>query len=231
MTTAARNWPAPVAAKKNTAVPKPATSGVLVCRRITSTSRLLMPSTIRCAASPARVAATVGTAATVRMPCIHPVATAYITDPWIARTLSSGPSRWGGNRHANHSASATGIATIKMIAAAPVSLAPNSQRGTSMKIAPRNAAAPPVAVAIEFINTTCFRGTTCGSAADSPDETKRVNPLTIRAATRIVRSSTLAASSEATASTISRRPTLAPTSTRRRSHRSSSAPANGPSSE
>ena len=41
-----------------------------------------------------------------------------------------------------------------MIAAAPTSLAPNSQRGTSMKMAPRNAAAPPVAVAIEFIVTT-----------------------------------------------------------------------------
>ena len=49
---------------------------------------------------------------------------------------------------------------MKMIAAAPVSSAPNSQRGTSMKLAPRNAAALPVAVATEFIVTTWSRGTT-----------------------------------------------------------------------
>ena len=66
----------PAAAKNNTAVPNPATSWVSVCRTITSTSRLLMPNTIRCAASPASVAATVGTAATVRTPCTQPVATA-----------------------------------------------------------------------------------------------------------------------------------------------------------
>ena len=41
-----------------------------------------------------------------------------------------------------------------MIAAAPVSSAPKSQRGTSMKVAPRNAAAPPVATATAFIVTT-----------------------------------------------------------------------------
>ena len=35
-----------------------------------------MPNTIRCAASPESVAATVGTASTVRAPCSHPVATA-----------------------------------------------------------------------------------------------------------------------------------------------------------
>ncbi len=125
-----------------------------------------MPSTIRCAASPARVAATVGTFATVRMPCIQPVATAYATDPWIARRLSSGPRMCSGNRHDSQRAIATGTATIRMIVAAPVSSAPNSQRGTSMKNAPPNAAAPPVAVATEFIDTTCARGTTCGSAAD-----------------------------------------------------------------
>ncbi len=76
-----------------------------------------------------------------------------------------------------------------MIAAAPASSAPNSQRGTSMKVAPRNAAAPPVAVATAFIVTTWSRGTTSGSAADRPDETKRVKPLTINAPNRIGRSS------------------------------------------
>ena len=94
----------------------------------------------------------------------------------------------GGKRHDSHSAISTGTATIKMIVAAPVSSAPNSQRGSSMKTAPRAAAAPPAAVATEFIATTRSRGTTCGSDADRPDETKRVNPLTINAATRIGRS-------------------------------------------
>jgi len=42
----------------------------------------------------------------------------------------------GGKRHDSHSANVTGTATIKMIAAAPASSDPNSQRGTSMKMAP-----------------------------------------------------------------------------------------------
>ena len=70
-----------------------------------------------------------------------------------------------------------------------------------MKLAPRNAAAPPVAVATEFIVTTCSRGTTSGSAADRPDETNRVKPLTISAPNRIGRSLAPAASSAAIPST------------------------------
>ena len=50
-----------------------------------------------------------------------------------------------------------------------------------MKFAPRNVAVAPVAVATEFIVTTRSRGTTCGSAADSPEVTKRLKPLTISA--------------------------------------------------
>ena len=100
-----------------------------------------------------------------------------------------------------------------------------------MKLAPRNVAAAPVAVATEFIVTTCSRGTTCGSAADSPEETNRVKPLTINAPNRIGRSPTPTASSVPTTTTSTSRPMLAPMSTTRRSQRSSSAPANGPSSE
>ncbi len=120
---------------------------------------------------------------------------------------------------------------MRMIAAAPLSSAPNSERGTSMKPAPRNAAAPPVAVATEFIVTTCWRGTTSGSAADSPDATNRVNPLAINAPNRICGSLAPAASSAAMASISTSRPRLAPTSTSRLSQRSSNAPANGPSTE
>ena len=74
--TFARNDPVPAATKNSAVVPRPATAWVSLCRTITNTSMVLMPSTIRCAASPERVAATVGTASTVRAPCSHPVATA-----------------------------------------------------------------------------------------------------------------------------------------------------------
>ena len=71
----------PAAAKNSTVVPSPATAWVSLCRTMTNTSRVLMPNTMRCAASAERVAATVGTATTVRAPCSHPVATAYATEP------------------------------------------------------------------------------------------------------------------------------------------------------
>ena len=100
-----------------------------------------------------------------------------------------------------------------------------------MKLAPRNAATAPTAAAIEFIVTTCSRGTTCGSAADMPDETKRANPLTTNAphSTSVVASTQR--ETDPTKATDSTRPMLAQTSTSRRSQRSISAPANGPSNE
>ena len=67
---------------------------------------------------------------------------------------------------------------MKMTVAEPVSFAPNSQRGSSMKLAPRNAETAPTAVASAFIVTTCSRGTTWGSEADRPEVTKRLTPLT-----------------------------------------------------
>ena len=74
--TFARNAPMPVTKKNSAAVPKPATLWMSPCRTMTNTSMVLMPSTIRCVASPARVPATVGTASAVRAPCSQPVATA-----------------------------------------------------------------------------------------------------------------------------------------------------------
>ena len=65
-----------MAATNTTAVPSPATSWVSVCRTITRTSSELMPNTMRCAARPDRVAATVGVPSTVRAPKSQPVATA-----------------------------------------------------------------------------------------------------------------------------------------------------------
>ena len=121
--------------------------------------------------------------------------------------------------------------TSKMIDADPRSPEPKRARGTSMKLAPRNAAIAPVADAIEFIVTTCSRGTTCGRAADRPDETNRARPLTTSAPHSTSKSRAPNARQMPTTATDTTRPTLAAISTSRRSQRSISAPANGPSSE
>ncbi|BBZ25739.1 hypothetical protein MMAD_00340 [Mycolicibacterium madagascariense] len=91
----------------------------------------------------------------------------------------------GANRTDRNHASATGAAAMNSAAAEPLSPAPNAQRGTSMKTAPKNSVAALTAVATEFIVSTCSRGTTCGSPAESPDVTKRVKPLTTREPSRI----------------------------------------------
>ena len=90
---------------------------------------------------------------------------------------------------------------------------------------------PPVAVATAFIVTTWSRGTTSGSAADRPDETKRVKPLTINAPNRIGRSFGADGEQSRRRRDEHQPPRLAPMNTSRRSQRSSSAPANGPSIE
>ena len=100
-----------------------------------------------------------------------------------------------------------------------------------MKLAPRKVAVAPTAVATEFIVTTRCDGTTCGSAADSPEVTNRLKPLTISAPHSTTRSLAPTASSRPTPITRISRPRLAAISTARRSQRSSSAPANGPSNE
>ena len=100
-----------------------------------------------------------------------------------------------------------------------------------MKLAPTNAATAPVADAIEFIVTTCSRGTTWGRAADKPEETNRARPLTTSAPHSTSTLPAPTARQIPTRATDTSRPRLAPTSTSRRSQRSISAPANGPSSE
>ena len=121
--------------------------------------------------------------------------------------------------------------TRKMIDAAPRSPEPKIARGTSMKLAPRKAATAPTADAIEFIVTTCSRGTTCGRAADSPDPTNRARPLTTSAPHSTGTLPAPTARQIPTIATDTTRPTLAAISTKRRSQRSINAPANGPSSE
>ena len=116
------------------------------------------------------------------------------------------------------------------MAAAP-SPEPTIHRGINMKLAPRKVAVAPVAVATEFIVTIRLGGTTCGSAAESPEVTKRLKPLTISAPHSTNRSRAPAASSAATPRTSTTRAAFATMSTVRRSQRSSSAPANGPSNE
>ncbi len=145
--------------------------------------------------------------------------------------MSSGPSTRGANRNDSSNATDTGITVRKMIAEAPSSPAPSTRRGTIMKLAPRNAATAPDAVATEFIVTTCSRGTTCGSDADRPEATNRARPLANSAPISSGMSPARIAKMVPIATMKISRPALAPTSTSRRSHRSISAPANGPSSE
>ncbi|PQM49717.1 hypothetical protein C1Y40_00051 [Mycobacterium talmoniae] len=71
----ARNDPVPAAATNSAAGPNPATSCAPTCRISTSSTSVLMPNTIRCAANPDRVAATVGRSSTVRAPYSQPVIT------------------------------------------------------------------------------------------------------------------------------------------------------------
>lgn len=118
-----------------------------------------------------------------------------------------------------------------MTAAAALSPDPKITLGPNMKLAPRNAAVAPTAVATEFMVTTCSRGTTSGRAADSPDVTNRLTPLTVNAAHSTGRSRAPAASNAATPSTSTNRAAFATTRTARRSQRSSRAPVNGPSTE
>lgn len=137
----------------------------------------------------------------------------------------------GANRTDRIHATATGTDAMNRAADEPLSPTPNAHRGTSMKIAPKNNDAALTAVATEFMVSTCSRGTTCGSAADSPEVTNRVKPLTTKAPSRIHGAPAWNASRNATVMMNSTRARFAPISTRRRSHRSSNAPANGPSNE
>lgn len=120
---------------------------------------------------------------------------------------------------------------MKMMIDAPRSLPPTKKRGISMKLASKNAAMAPEAVASEFIATTCSRGTTCGSDADSPEATNLEKPLNSSAPSSSDISPARTARIVPITMIRTRRNELAPTSTHRRSHRSISAPANGPSSE
>jgi len=66
----------PDAATNSSAVPSPPIAKDSLWWTSNSISNELMPTTIRCAARPDRVPATVGRCATVRAPCSQPVITA-----------------------------------------------------------------------------------------------------------------------------------------------------------
>ena len=145
-----------------------------------------MPNAIRCAASPASVAATVGTASD-GAGAVHPAGGHRVGDRAVDRRARCRRARACAAESAptTTARSPRGPRRCKMIAAAPVSSAPNSQRGSSMKIgaeergrAPRSRSRPSSSPPPDPA------GTTCGRAADRPDETNRVNPLTINAPTQ-----------------------------------------------
>jgi len=89
----------------------------------------------------------------------------------------------------------------------------------------------PLVVDSAFATTSVGALTTCGSAADSAASTKRFTETTTSALRYSVGPLTPVAMSSATTPTARQRNAFATTSTRCRRHRSSSTPANGPTSE
>ena len=137
-----------------------------------------MPTTIRCAARPDSVAATVGRLHD-RAHAVQPTGDDRVDGRSVDRPLGVVRAEYPGpksqrqqqrDRHRNRDDEDD----RRRRRASP---SPAIQRGTSMKLAPMKAAKAPAAVATEFIVTTCSRGTTWGSDADRPDATKRAKPL------------------------------------------------------
>jgi len=92
-------------------------------------------------------------------------------------------------------------------------------------------ATAPLVVETAFAVISVAGVTTCGSAADSAARKNRFADTTTRALAYSGGPPTPAAMSTATSPTAKQRNTFAATSTRCRRHRSSSTPANGPTSE
>ena len=115
--------------------------------------------------------------------------------------------------------------------AADRSPAPSSAMTATAALAPTVANAADTVASTEFVVTNHFSMTTCGTAADTPAATKRPTPTTASAPTSSSPDRTPAARPAAVTTTSTARTRFAPTSTARRFQRSSSAPANGPSSE
>ena len=70
-----------------------------------------------------------------------------------------------------------------VVHAEPLSSAPSSPRRPTAHPAPKTAVRAPSVAVSAFASTRWLSGTTCGSAADRPDPTKRLMPVTSSAET------------------------------------------------
>src|SRR5664279_2462939 len=105
---------------------------------------------------------------------------------------------------------------------------PSRLRSTIAYPPPTAMAIAPAVVVNAFAPTSESLATVCGVEADSPDPTNRPTPMMNSAVTNNTALGRSSRISSATSSTRTHRIRLAQTITRRRLHRSSSAPANGP---
>ena len=191
-----------------------------------STTSVVTPNARRCAATAQNAATTPGASRAARAPSASPEATARRA--WAASRRSSGPSEPRAIVVATTTMTTEPTPATIVVHAASTSAGPRSPRRPMAQPAPIAAATAPDVVTREFAPTRCSEATTWGSAAESPAWMKRLTPIVARAPRYRGGPVIPASTTPAVASVSTPRRAPATTRTRRRSQRSSRAPANGP---
>ncbi|GAB3913437.1 hypothetical protein GCM10029964_122960 [Kibdelosporangium lantanae] len=187
------------------------------------------PVDARWAISAVSPAATRGARHAARPPSTRPRATASMVA--LGSSTSSGPSWPRANLIANSAATTQPMIANDVVMPDPWSSSPKTLRSAMAHPPPTTAMIEPAVTATELAWMMFLPGTTCGRDADSPDPVNRVTPRTSSDSRNRILLLTLASSPTVAMRTSAPRNRLATTSTRRRSHRSSRAPANGPTTE
>src|SRR5437899_720412 len=168
-----------------------------------------------------------------RRPATRPRATSVTAlRAWVVRSVATGPrvvrpSRSARTPAATYSDAATVITRASDLSEAP----PASTRRPTPRPPPLTAEIVPAVGDIALAVNSSPSGTTCGSDADSADNTNRLTDRTVKAETK---NQVVPAGEKTTAATIrARRPrrTLATNRICRRCQRSIKTPANGPRNE
>ena len=217
-------------ATPNPAIPPGNWEPFEVSRRTSTMMRVLMPKQMRCAPIPIIAVVTPGASQTAVAPVRSPAVTERTA---LARTTSSatGPSERAVNLAAARAAITDPSAAMATAAPDARSPAPIMPMIATAAEAPRAAITEPAVVRTELVATSHDCRTTFGRAADTPAPTKRLTPIAASAQVNNRVSPPPATSSTAVVRMKSPRSTLAHRSTRRRSQRSSRAPAKGPITE
>ncbi len=139
------------------------------------------PNAARCANNATNPPVTLGTRSTARAPSWSPRATATIAR--IDRVIVSGPRSPGANRVSAAAASSDPTTAHPVTKPDPRLFDPNTARSPTADPAPMTEITAPSVVATALPSTRCCRGTTCGSAAESPESTNRLMPIAISAPT------------------------------------------------